>query len=74
MADYSVMKDAVPNFPTPNLSDIKGLTTAEAKKRQEIFGKNEIPEVKELLWHNRRLLQKDSRSICSGLLQILLET
>ena len=54
MADYSVMKDAVPNFPTPNLSDIKGLTTAEAKKRQEIFGKNEIPEVKELLWHNTK--------------------
>ena len=68
MADYSVMKDAVPNFPTPNLSDIKGLTTAEAKKRQEIFGKNEIPEVKELLCTT----QTDSRSISSRLFQICL--
>ena len=74
MADYSAMKDAVPNFPSPNLSDIKGLTTAEAKKRQEIFGKNEIPEVKELLWYNRRLPQKDNRNICSGWFQNFFET
>ena len=34
-----------------NVSDIKGLSTAEAKKRIEKFGLNEIPEKNESLFH-----------------------
>jgi len=52
MANYTAMDDkATITFPIPDLSNIKGLTTAEAAAAQAKYGKNEIPEVKEsLLW------------------------
>jgi len=49
MAAYEKMQDNL-TFPNPDLSNITGLTSAEAAKRTAIYGKNEIPEVKESLW------------------------